>query len=91
MGVELPLCVVVTILECCVTFSGVKLSIRSFVLFGEKCKHRLGPFETPCLRGAQQPKITSEFRNLLYFYSYISISTYIYHHKKFSEDTSSFQ
>ena len=24
---------VVTILECCVTFSGVKLSIRSFVLF----------------------------------------------------------
>ena len=33
MGVELPLCVVVTILEYCVTFSGVKLSIRSFVLF----------------------------------------------------------
>ena len=33
MGVELPLCVVVTILEFCVTFSGVKLSIRSFVLF----------------------------------------------------------
>ena len=33
MGVELPLHVVVTILECCVTFSGVKLSIRSFVLF----------------------------------------------------------
>ena len=33
MGAELPLCVVVTILECCVTFSGVKLSIRSFVLF----------------------------------------------------------
>ena len=32
MGVELPLLVVVTILECCVTFSGVKLSIRSFVL-----------------------------------------------------------
>ena len=31
MGVE-PLRVVVTILECCVTFSGVKLSIRSFVL-----------------------------------------------------------
>ena len=31
MGVELPLRVVVTILECCVTFSGVKLSIRSFV------------------------------------------------------------
>ena len=29
---ELPLRVVVTILECCVTFSGVKLSIRSFVL-----------------------------------------------------------
>ena len=26
MGVELPLRVVVTILECCVTFSGVKLS-----------------------------------------------------------------
>ena len=33
MGVELPLHVVVTILECCVTFSGVKLSIRSFVLY----------------------------------------------------------
>ena len=33
VGIELPLCVVVTILECCVTFSGVKLSIRSFVLF----------------------------------------------------------
>ena len=33
VGVELPLCVVVTILACCVTFSGVKLSIRSFVLF----------------------------------------------------------
>ena len=33
MGVELPLHVVVTILECCVTFPGVKLSIRSFVLF----------------------------------------------------------
>ena len=33
MGVELPLRVVVTILECWVTFSGVKLSIRSFVLF----------------------------------------------------------
>ena len=32
MGVELPLRVVVTILECCVTFSGVKLSIRSFLL-----------------------------------------------------------
>ena len=32
MGVELPLRVVVTILECCVTFSGVKLSIRLFVL-----------------------------------------------------------
>ena len=36
MGVELPLHVVVTILECCVTFSGVKLSIRSFVLFLKK-------------------------------------------------------
>ena len=33
VGVELPLRVVVTILECCVMFSGVKLSIRSFVLF----------------------------------------------------------
>ena len=33
VGVELPLRVVVTILECCVTFSGVKLSIRLFVLF----------------------------------------------------------
>ena len=36
VGVELPLRVVVTILECCVTFSGVKLSIRSFVLFLRK-------------------------------------------------------
>ena len=35
VGVELPLRVVVTILECCVTFSGVKLSIRSFVLLGK--------------------------------------------------------
>ena len=33
MGAELPLRVVVTILECCVTFSGVRLSVRSFVLF----------------------------------------------------------
>ena len=33
VSVELPLRVVVTMLECCVTFSGVKLSIRSFVLF----------------------------------------------------------
>ena len=32
MGVELSLCVIVTILECCVMFSGVKLSIRSFNL-----------------------------------------------------------
>ena len=32
VGVELPLRVAVTILECCVMFSGVKLSIRSFVL-----------------------------------------------------------
>ena len=39
VGVELPLRVVVTILECCVTFSGVKLSIRSFVLF--LCHHHL--------------------------------------------------
>ena len=37
MGVELPLRVVVTILECCVTFSGVKLSIRSFVLLHKMC------------------------------------------------------
>ena len=36
VGVELPLRVVVTILECCVTFSGVKLSIRSFVLFMQR-------------------------------------------------------
>ena len=35
VGVELPLHVVVTILECCVTFSEVKLSIRSFVLFSK--------------------------------------------------------
>ena len=33
VGVELPLCVVVTIPECCVMFSGVKMSVRSFVLF----------------------------------------------------------
>ena len=38
MGVELPLRVIVTILECCVTFSGVKLSIRSFVLFSGTMK-----------------------------------------------------
>ena len=38
MGVELPLRVVVTILECCVMFSGVKLSIRSFVLFLMSCE-----------------------------------------------------
>ena len=28
--VELPLCVIHSILECCVVFSGVKLSVRSF-------------------------------------------------------------
>ena len=33
VGAELPLCVIVTILGCCVMFSGVKLSIRSFNLF----------------------------------------------------------
>ena len=32
VGVELHLCVIVTLLECCVMFSGVKLSIRSFNL-----------------------------------------------------------
>ena len=41
MGVELPLRVVVTILECCVTFSGVKSSIRSFVLFYLSPSHLL--------------------------------------------------
>ena len=41
MGVELPLRVVVTILECCVTFSGVKLSIRSFVLFQQDYASRV--------------------------------------------------
>ena len=41
VGVELPLRVVVTILECCVTFSGVKLSIRSFVLFLTEGSRRL--------------------------------------------------
>ena len=40
MGVELPLRVVVTILECCVTFSIVKLSIRSFVLLSQILLHR---------------------------------------------------
>ena len=45
MGVELPLRVVVTILECCVTFSGVKLSIRSFVLFAKKARSSLRDFE----------------------------------------------
>ena len=33
VGVELPLCDCHFILECCVMFSGVKLSIRSFNLF----------------------------------------------------------
>ena len=40
MSAELPLHVVVTILECCVTFSGVKLSIRSFVLFMKGGSHQ---------------------------------------------------
>ena len=39
VGVELPLHVVVTILECCVTFSGVKLSIRLFVLLQKTTCH----------------------------------------------------
>ena len=30
-----------SILECCVTFSGVKLSIRSFVLFLEKISEKI--------------------------------------------------
>ena len=46
MGVELPLHVVVTILECCVMFSGVKLSIRSFVLFWMSRKTSLSPFSS---------------------------------------------
>ena len=36
VGVELPLCVVCSchsILECCIMFSGIKLSMGSFVLF----------------------------------------------------------
>ena len=41
VGVELPLRAVVTILECCVTFSGVKFSIRSFVLFIIICETSL--------------------------------------------------
>ena len=41
VGAELPLRVVVTILECCVTFSGVKLSIRSFILFLSLRHHKL--------------------------------------------------
>ena len=37
VGVELPVCSCQSILECCVTFSGVKLSsIRSFVLLPNK-------------------------------------------------------
>ena len=32
MGVKLPLCVVVTIPECCVMFSGFKSNMGSFVL-----------------------------------------------------------
>ena len=32
-----------SILECCVMFSGVKLSIRSFVLFLMKVLHVLNP------------------------------------------------
>ena len=46
MGVELPLRVVVTILECCVTFSGVKLSVRSFVLFQQYKWKSWSPFLT---------------------------------------------
>ena len=55
MGVELPLHVVVTILECCVTFSGVKLSIRSFVLFPglSFAKHRLAQE----MRGKSCPRL----------------------------------
>ena len=33
MVVQLPLCVIHSLLECCVVFSEVKLSIRSFNLF----------------------------------------------------------
>ena len=45
VGVELPLRVVVTILECCVTFSGVKLSIRSFVLLSLKYSESILAFQ----------------------------------------------
>ena len=55
VGVELPLRVAVTILECCVTFSGVKLSIRSFVLFRELlmrlCSVLLSYFLTTAVSG----------------------------------------
>ena len=34
-----------SILECCVTFSGVKLSIRSFVLFAEMGQNYSAPTE----------------------------------------------
>ena len=36
-----------SILECCVMFSGVKLSIRSFNLF--LAQHKEAPFEVECL------------------------------------------
>ena len=32
VGVELPLCIVVTIPECCNLFSGIMLNMRSFIL-----------------------------------------------------------
>ena len=39
LGVELPLCIVVTILHCYNLFSGVKLSIRSFCFIFKAIYH----------------------------------------------------
>ena len=57
MGVELPLHVVVTILECCVTFSGVKLSIRSFVLFMHQAITLPGIAKRICLNSIIDPNV----------------------------------
>ena len=67
MGVELPLRVVVTILECCVTFSGVKLSIRSFVLLQEglSCESsvRISKFSGEIMKGQSKVIVQVIFHN----------------------------
>ena len=59
-----------SILECCVTFSGVKLSIRSFVLFGkrdrnERSKLLIFIFSLACgkIEALQGVKASIPFRN----------------------------